>query len=90
MQGVRQYRYELEWIPTADVRMGDRIACLLSDAQAYYSVTGWSDRTIDLTEHNLGVSVHRTFTTLPRVWWAGNDMVTFDLAREALIVKREA
>ena len=61
---------DLEWIPTAEVREGDKIACLLSDAQAYLRVTGWSDRTLDLTRYDLPVYVHRTFTVAYAPWWA--------------------
>jgi hypothetical protein len=77
----------LRWIPTSEVAIGDRIACLLSNASAYLTVTGWADKTIDLTRYGCGVYVHRIFTTSYAPWWvAGEDMRTFDLAREALIV----
>ena len=90
---MKAERPELEWIPTAEVREGDRLAMLLSDAQAFPEVTGWADREIDLTRHGLGVHVHRTFTVTPVEWWYGPhhaDMRTSDLAGQALIVKRGA
>ena len=77
-----------EWIPTEEVRTGDRIACLLSDARAYPTVTGWSDKTIDLSAHGLGVHVHRTFTVRRAPWWA-EDMTTFNLDGKTLIVPRQ-
>lgn len=82
------YTETLEWVPTGDVREGDRIACLLSDAHAFLPVTGWADKTLDLTRHGLGVHVHRVFSVANAPWWAGDDMRTHDLAGQALIVKR--
>lgn len=78
---------DLEWIPTADVRTGDHIACLLSDASAYLEVTGWSDRELSRVP---GKPVHRTFTVRGAPWWADDAMRTFGLGRETLIVKRGA
>ena len=79
----------LIWIPTSEVRAGDRIACLLSDARDYLTVTGWHDKKLDLAKYDLGVHVHRTFETTYAPWWVncGNDdMRTNDLAGETLIV----
>jgi hypothetical protein len=67
--------------------VGDRVACLLSDARAYPRVTGWSDRTLDLSAHGLGVHVQRTFTVGAAPWWA-DGMLTFALDGEVLIAAR--
>ncbi|GHH31449.1 hypothetical protein [Streptomyces rubradiris] len=80
---------ELEWVPTQDVQVGDRIACLLSDAHAYPRVTGWTDRVLELSRHGLKDVTHRKFQVSEAPWWA-EDMTTFNLARQALIVSREA
>ncbi|WP_037898470.1 hypothetical protein [Streptomyces sp. NRRL S-920] len=72
-----------EWIDTKDVQVGDKIACLLSDARAYPRVTGWTDRVLKLSD-----VTHRTFQVSGAPWWA-EDMTTFDLAGQALIVSRE-
>ncbi|MET9366212.1 hypothetical protein ABZX93_35665 [Streptomyces sp. NPDC006632] len=72
-----------EWIDTKDVQVGDKIACLLSDARAYPRVTGWTDRVLKLSD-----VTHRTFQVSGAPWWA-DDMTTFDLAAQALIVSRE-
>lgn len=92
MSGYAGYTETLEWVPTAEVRVGDRIACLLSDAHAFLPVTGWDDKTLDLTrygsERPFGIIVHRVFTVTNAPWWAGEDMRTGDLAGPALIVKR--
>ncbi|WP_331725155.1 hypothetical protein OG478_53190 (plasmid) [Streptomyces phaeochromogenes] len=72
-----------EWIDTKDVQVGDKIACLLSDARAYPRVTGWTDRELKLSD-----VTHRTFQVTGAPWWA-DDMTTFDLSGQALIVSRE-
>lgn len=64
------------WVPTTSVRIGDRLACLLSDAQAFPTVTGWTDKTLDLSSHGLGVIVHRVFTVRGAPWWVDDLMVT--------------
>ncbi|WP_188279276.1 hypothetical protein [Streptomyces sp. CBMA29] len=76
---------DLQWIPTPDVRVGDRIALLLSDAQDYPVITGWTDRTLDLERHGLGSPVHRTWRVRWAPWWAF-DMLTDGLDGESLIV----
>lgn len=79
----------LVWIPTAEVKVGDRIACLLSDAQAYPTVTGWSDRVLNLSRfEGLKDVTHRTFRVSGAPWWA-EDMLTDDLAGKSLIVSRD-
>ncbi|MGW3426307.1 hypothetical protein [Streptomyces phaeochromogenes] len=80
---------ETEWIDTKDVQVGDKIACLLSDARAYPSVTGWTDRVLELSKQGLKDVTHRTFQVSGAPWWA-EDMTTFDLSGQALIVSREA
>jgi len=79
---------ETEWIDTKDVQVGDRIACLLSDASAYPRVTGWTDRVLKLSKQGLEDVTHRTFQVSGAPWWA-KDMTTFDLSGQALIVSRE-
>jgi hypothetical protein len=79
---------ELEWIPTGDVQVGDRIACLLSDARDYLEVTGWTDKLLNLSRLGLDDVTHRTFKTKYTPWWAF-DMKTFSLSGETLIVARE-
>lgn len=81
----RTYAHELEWVDVVEVRVGDRIACLLSDAEAYLVVTGWSDREL-LVGTSLACT-HRTFTVKSAPWWA-RDMLTADHASQELIVKR--
>lgn len=80
---------DLEWIPTGDVRIGDRLACLLSDARSYPTVTGWSDKMLILSRYGLDDVTHRTFTVTGASWWT-EDMLTFNLAEGTLIVKRGA
>ncbi len=80
-----------EWIPTADVKVGDRISCLLSDASADLEVTGWEDRVIDLTRYDLGTSTYRNFKVSGEPWWA-YDMKSFRLdgpLGQALVKARE-
>jgi len=80
---------KVEWIPTGEVKVGDRIACLLSDAHAYPTVTGWNDKVIDLSRYGLPVSKYRIFTVSEDVhWWIDESMRTNDLERETLIVAR--
>ncbi|MGW1627650.1 hypothetical protein [Streptomyces sp. NPDC002172] len=78
-----------EWIDTKDVQVGDKIACLLSDASAYPRVTGWTDRVLELSKQGLKDVTHRKFKVSGAPWWA-EDMTTFDLSGQALIVSREA
>jgi hypothetical protein len=55
-------------IPTHEVQVGDRICVWLSDGVAYPTVTGWSDRELNLGY--LGHPVHREFTVTGDVpWW---------------------
>lgn len=86
----------IDRIPVSDVKAGDRIACWLSDASAYPAVTGWTDKTIDLTRHGLGLFVHRHFTVNDAPWWTavpstGTDVddLTFDLTGTLCIVARD-
>ncbi len=79
----------LTWIPAADVRIGDSLACLLSDAYAYLPVTGWSDSECDLSRYGLGISTRRTFTVAGRPWWVETADLRHDLAGQALIVARD-
>jgi hypothetical protein len=67
-----------EWIPTDQVRVGDKISCLLSDASADLEVTGWEDKVIDLTRYDLGTSTYRHFKVKWEPWWA-YDMKSFRL-----------
>ncbi|MFG3582536.1 hypothetical protein [Streptomyces sp. NPDC047990] len=76
-----------EWIPTRDVRVGDKIACLLSDASADLEVTGWSDKFLDLSRYALRSVTHRTFKVSWEPWWAW-DMKTYDLGNKALVLSR--
>lgn len=87
----------IDRIPVSDVKVGDKIACWLSDASAYPTVTGWTDKTIDLTRYDLGVTVHRHFKTSDAPWWAvvpsahtDVDDLTFDVTATLCIVAREA
>jgi len=57
----------VEQVRTQDVRVGDRLCLWLSNASAYPSVTGWSDRT--LSPGTPYESVHRTFTVTGTPWW---------------------
>lgn len=76
----------LMWVPTVDVRVGDQLACLLSDAQAYPEITGWSDRLLQLSRYDLPDVVHRTFTVGWAPWWVDHSQCTSALNGEALIV----
>ncbi|MCX5207476.1 hypothetical protein OG897_39500 [Streptomyces sp. NBC_00237] len=80
---------EIVWIDTKDVQVGDKIACLLSDARAYPRVTGWTDRVLELSKQGLKDFTQRTFQVSGAPWWA-EDMTTFDLSGQAPIVSREA
>lgn len=85
---------DTQWIATRDVRVGDRLVCSLSDAIAYPTVTGWSDRVLSKGERY--ETTHRTFTVSGDVpWWVDYDrmQVTGTLADGTLgqvsIVTRE-
>jgi len=84
------YAYPLEWVPAAEIRHGDRLACLLSDAEFYPQVTGWSDRELKLSRFGLADVTHRTFAVRSAPWWVDDAMRTVDLAGQALIVRRDA
>lgn len=80
-----------EWIPTVQVRIGDRISCLLSGASADLEVTGWEDKVIDLTRYDLGTSTYRHFKVKSEPWWV-YDMTSFQLdgpRGQALLVSRK-
>ncbi|MEV5883066.1 hypothetical protein AB0L74_10165 [Streptomyces sp. NPDC052020] len=80
-----------EWVPTKDVKVGDKISCLLSDASADLEVTGWEDKVIDLTRYGLGVSTYRHFKVSWAPWWAC-DMKAFRLdgpEGKALVLARK-
>jgi hypothetical protein len=77
----------LEWMPAGDVEEGDQLVCLLSDASAYLRITGWHDKTIDLTAHGLGVTVHRVFEVAGAPWWVDEHDRTSDLAGQTLIAR---
>ncbi|MFI0553453.1 hypothetical protein [Streptomyces scabiei] len=84
---------EREWIPTKDVKIGDKISCLLSDASADLEVTGWDDKVIDLTRYDLGTTTYRHFKVSWEPWWA-YDMKAFQLdgprlASMALVLARK-
>jgi hypothetical protein len=79
----------VDWVPTAEVRVGDRLACLLSDAHAFPAVTGWTDRVLDLAPHSLPSVTHRTFQVSGDTpWWVDESMCTNNLANQTLIVAR--
>ena len=77
------------WIPTTEVQAGDRLALLLSDAEAYPEVTGWSDRVLELSRHGLADVTHRTFTVTGAPWWADRMDRTGDVTGQTLIVARD-
>jgi len=73
----------VQWIPTKDVQVGDILPCYLSNATAYVTVTGWSDKYLKTSD-----VTHRTFTVTGAPWWVRSDnmMITSDLARETLVL----
>lgn len=80
-----------EWILTKDVKVGDKISCLLSDASADLEVIGWEDKVIDLTRYDLGTSTYRHFKVSWEPWWA-YDMKSFRLDGpdgKALVLSRK-
>lgn len=86
---ISECRGRTVWdIPVTEIRIGDRLCLWLSDASAYVVVTGWSDRTLDLSAHGLDNVVHRTFTVEHAPWWA-RDMLSADLSRSTFILARE-
>jgi hypothetical protein len=92
--GCTDYRppSEREWIPTSEVRIGDRLAHKLSDTAWHYTtVTGWSDRELRLSRYGLPDVTHRTFTVSGAPWWvrADNFALVHSLDGEALIARRE-
>jgi hypothetical protein len=78
----------VQWIPTADVKPGDQLACFLSDASAFPEVTGWADRELALSRFGLADVTHREFTVRDAPWWVRTDnfMLTSDLAGETLVL----
>lgn len=71
----------LKWVPTKDVQVGDRLACLLSDGRAFPEITGWRDDTFE------DGYVQRVFTVGYAPWWVTCDesMMRHGLEGEALI-----
>jgi hypothetical protein len=58
-----------EWIPAANVRVGDQLAHKLSDTPwTYTPVTGWSDKVL-----HLGDTPQRRFTVSGAPWWVTCD-----------------
>lgn len=84
---------EVEWVNSEDVKVGDSIVFLLSDAEAYAEVIGWSDST-RAPHDGLGTSVRRDWNCAGVPWWAREMLftyLTFDgsvTASKTLIVKR--
>ena len=77
-------RYPAEWIDVDDVRVGDRIVCLLSDADAYPTVAGWDDITGAATG-----TVYRQFrVTGDRPWWVEDVDLSSTRPGKVLIVSR--
>jgi hypothetical protein len=85
-----------EWVATSDVRIGDKIVCTLSDAEAFPTVTGWTDRVLHLGGR-LGDVTQRTFTVTGAPWWVQSDPMqitgsigdTQGVLHRMCIVKRE-
>ncbi|MBM4574914.1 hypothetical protein GS896_25445 [Rhodococcus hoagii] len=79
-----KYTEMTAWIDTNDVQVGDRIACLLSDAEAYPTVTGWADGTYTQTDGS-----YRDFQVSgDRPWWVKDIDLRSDLNGKTLIVAR--
>ena len=86
---VSECRGRTVWdIAVEDVRVGDVLCAWLSDASAYVTITGWTDRTIDLTRYDLGISVQRTFTVEGAPWWLDAGQRTATLGRRTFILPR--
>lgn len=84
-----------EWVPTAEVRVGDKLAHKLSDTPwTYTEVTGWSDRELRLSRFGPGLAdvTQRTFTVSDAPWWVRSDdfALVHPLDGEALIAARES
>jgi hypothetical protein len=69
----------IEWLLTVEVEVGNNIACLLPDAEAYLPVTGWADHRVDLPESSTGFAVERVFTVAGAPEWVAPSMLTFTL-----------
>ncbi|MEV6419077.1 hypothetical protein [Streptomyces sp. NPDC051662] len=82
---------DLVWVATAEVKVGDRLVCLLSDARAYPVITGWSDERLNLSRYEgLQDVIHRYFDLESGApWWCDDDQRRSDLAGKTLIVSRE-
>ncbi|MFZ2527649.1 MAG: hypothetical protein WAX14_08350 [Rhodococcus sp. (in: high G+C Gram-positive bacteria)] len=77
-------RYPSEWIDVDDVQVGDRLVCLLADADAYPTVTGWEDITYKTTN-----SVYRQFEVNgDRPWWVDDGHLAVERPGQAHIVSR--
>jgi len=86
---VREFRgLQVAYVDTMDVRVGDQIVCMLSDATATVTVTGWTDRELDLRWPGHANPVHRTFTYTSAPWWVDKAMMTHGLAGRTHIVAR--
>lgn len=77
-------------VDTADVRVGDKIACLLSDAEWFPEVNGWHDVLLPLSRYEgLSDVTHRYFSF--DAWapcWVDESFQRHDLASKTLIVER--
>lgn len=83
-------RPPLEWVLSADVRIGDKLAFLLSDAQAFCEVTGWDDGQYSAAVP--GQPRYRHFRVKSAPWWVETADLRHSLETDgkALIVRREA
>jgi hypothetical protein len=77
-----------EWIPAADVQVGDQLAHKLSNTPwTYTPVTGWSDKVLHLGG-SLGNVTQRRFTVSGAPWWVTSDAASLwhSLDGQALVL----
>lgn len=68
-----------------DVRIGDSVVCMLSDAVARVPVTSITYRDLDLTRHGQGHSVHVVFGYSRAPWWVDQMDMTANIEHTVFV-----
>lgn len=76
----------VSYVQPADVVVGDRIACWLSDVSAYPHVTGGTSRKRDLTRYGIPVEWVTEYTVDSAPWWVDRTFLAFTADRDRVPV----
>lgn len=74
-------------VTATDVKVGDSVVLMLSDAVAAVKVTSITERVLDLTAHGLGKPVHIAFGYASGTWWVDQSMMTFAKGDDCVCIK---